>query len=232
MTGANRRPRFEERRPGTDSGIHIMRAAEPEPPDPTPAVAGAALVLRHLEIVSRNATSIGRNLGKTGVHRDELMAAGFLVLVKKSQTFDPAKAGEGERRVCSAFAAYTRKAVRGAMWEQTRRREWRERSHEALSNQTADSGLTPEASAALAERAAITHEAMSRALDERECFVVEHYYAETFGVTRSGLGDLGKIGQHLPDIGFAAVSASNASRIHCEATAKLRRYFATRGFAA
>jgi RNA polymerase sigma factor (sigma-70 family) len=209
-----------------------MPAAEPEPPDPAPAIAGAALVLRHLEIVSRNATSIGRHLGKTGVRRDELMAEGFLVLVKRSQTFDPKKAGEGERRVCSAFAAFARKAVRGAMWDTARRRQWRELSHEALSNQTADSGLNPEAAAALAERSAITHEAMSRALDERECFVVEHYYAETFGVTRSGLGDLGEIGRHLPDIGFAAVSASNASRIHCEATAKLRRYMTTRGFAA
>jgi RNA polymerase sigma factor (sigma-70 family) len=175
------------------------------------------LVLDNLTMVEKLATGILFQVRAAVVDRGELVAAGRLRMIVLAESFD------GERGI--SFEGYARQAVRGAMWELVRRRNWKNSSHQSLDSvsangedlecapQVADERQTPEELLESARKRALAGEAML-VLSERERYVVVLYYRDH---------DLGAIGKQLN------IGASMASRVHRQALAKMREYFRLQG---
>jgi len=173
------------------------------------------LVLDNMDVVHLQVRSIiiCRVWGQQFEKRD-LIAAGYLMLVRKAGEFDTSRG--------SSFKAFARKAVRGAMWELVRRRNWKEASHLSLTSPAAegeplfdvqDERQAPEELLRERRRRECADEAL-RTLSPRERALVERYYGDE---------KLGAIGR---DFG---ISASRASEIHRQALAKMQQHFALRG---
>ena len=184
-------------------------------------------------MVERNAGGIARQLAGA-VDLQDLLDAGYVKLVEKAQHFDSTR---GVR-----LEAYARKAVRGAMYELARRREWKERSHSQL---PAEGGFTtiggrvlegdgetrrpnterflsrddqnPETLLEEKRRRATAVDAM-QCLSDRERYVVSRYY-DGWNLTEIGA----QIGLPRKD---------SVCRIHTRALGKMRAYFAMRGIKA
>jgi RNA polymerase sigma factor (sigma-70 family) len=169
------------------------------------------LIVDHLADVARDAQFIASRFGSR-FDKTELAAAGVVKMIEIAASFDASRG--------ALFWTFVKKAVRGAMWELVRRRNYRESSHLELMAEhvmVADFRQSPEEAFAAAERNRIANDAMS-VLDARERVIVQRYYA--------GEEDLGVIGL---DFG---ISASGASAVHRKALSKMATHLARRGLKA
>jgi RNA polymerase sigma factor (sigma-70 family) len=192
-----------------------QRAAE------TAAAAAAArdkLIVENMDLVTANLHSITCRVWARRFDEKDLIAAGHLKMVELAALYDPSRG--------SSFKTFARKAIRGAMWELVRRRNWRESSHASMTRgdtkddaggpafDVADERHMPAEVLESNRRNALAREAMT-VLSARERTVVSRYYNEE--------GDLGQIGASI------GISASMASLVHRQGLAKMQRYFALRG---
>lgn len=169
------------------------------------------LIVEAMPMVERNASSIWRHVA-TRIEKSELMDAGYLALVEASKKFDP------ERGI--PLHAYARRAVRGAMWDTVRRRNWVEMSHLELKVElieTADERQSPEAMFQESRIKEATRAAMEN-LTDVERFVVQRYYAGN---------ELGAIGVEM-----GGVPKHTVYRTHKRALGKMQAYFRMRGIKA
>lgn len=168
------------------------------------------VILAHIGHVERDAQYIASRFGAR-FDKSDLAAEGMLKLTAIAEEFDPTRG--------ASFWTFAKQSVRGAMWELVRRRNYREASHLELiaeQVQVADSRQGPEEAFAAVEQQELARDAMT-ALDARERVIVGRYYAgeENFGVIGLDLG----------------ISASMASRIHCQALDKMQLYLRRKGIA-
>lgn len=221
LVGARRRASLARRRASLQQqqrAAAIARRAESH-----------ALIESAMPMVERNARSIAKRLPPQ-IDKDELLDAGYLALVQAAGKFDP------ERGI--PLEAYARRAVRGAMWELVRRRNWREMSHYQIPEETIGHYRGDHRAASETQRAPLSEfvddtgdphvmleeklrreraEAAMGCLDDRERLVVRKYYA---GI------ELTEIGRSI------GLSKGSASRIHLGALRKMQKYFALRGIKA
>lgn len=161
-------------------------------------------------MVTRNAAAIKR-LAPSQVECGDLVNAGHVALVAAAAKFDP--------RWGTTLAAYARLAVRGAMWDQVRRRNWVEMSHLELKVEfieIADDRQSPEAMLEAAKKKKAATEAMG-CLDGRERVVVSRYY---------GGEELVEIGREM------GIGKKTMTKIHRRALGKMQEYFRLRGIKA
>lgn len=167
------------------------------------------LVTDNMVLVEQGLRSIRAVMWGPQFEAADLRGAGFIMLVKKASRFDP-KRGH-------TFEAFARKAIKGAMWELIRRKNWREASHLQLVPELveiADDRQGPVAMLEFSRIHNLAEEAIQNALTAREERLVRRYYSGE---------DLGRIARDW------GISQSGASKIHVGALKKMREYFRLRG---
>ena len=167
------------------------------------------VIVGAMPMVNRNATSIAAQMPGR-VDRSDLVDVGYLALVKAAQKFDASLGW--------TLAAYARRAVRGAMWDAVRRRNWTEMSHLELKPElvedVSDRRQGPEEMLRQSRNRKAAAQALT-CLSERERTIVGLYYGEqdTLQTIGSSLG----------------LTRTSVCRIHRRAIGKMQEYFLLRG---